>query len=57
MARKYYNDNYSVLGIEKGEMLKSSQKKAPEDEKIFVRYDEGAKKIFHVPEQLYAACC
>ena len=46
MARKYYNDNYSVLGIEKGEMLKSSQKKAPEDE-----------KIFHVPEQLYAARC
>ena len=44
MARKYYNDNYSVLGIEKGEMLKSSQKKAPEDEKIFVRYDEGAKR-------------
>ena len=44
MARKYYNDNYSVLGIEKGEMLKSSQNKAPEDEKIFVRYDEGAKR-------------
>ena len=44
MARKYYNDNYSVLGIEKEEMLKSSQKKAPEDEKIFVRYDEGAKR-------------
>ena len=44
MARKYYNDNYSVLGIEKGEMLKSCQKKAPEDEKIFVRYDEGAKR-------------
>ena len=44
MARKYYNDNYSVLGIEKGEMLKSNQKKAPEDEKIFVRYDEGAKR-------------
>ena len=44
MARKYYNDNYSVLGIEKGEMLISSQKKAPEDEKIFVRYDEGAKR-------------
>ena len=44
MARKYYNDNYSVLWIEKGEMLKSSQKKAPEDEKIFVRYDEGAKR-------------
>ena len=44
MARKYYNDNYSVLGIEKGELLKSSQKKALEDEKIFVRYDEGAKR-------------
>ena len=44
MARKYYNDNFSVLGIEKGEMLKSSQKKALEDEKIFVRYDEGAKR-------------
>ena len=44
MARKYYNDNYSVLEIEKGEMLKSSQKKVPEDEKIFVRYDEGAKR-------------
>ena len=44
MARKYYNDNYSVLGIEKGELLKSSQKKALEDENIFVRYDEGAKR-------------
>ena len=44
MARKYYHDNYSVLGIEKGELPTSSQKKAPEDEKIFVRYDEGAKR-------------
>ena len=37
-------ENHSVLGIEKGELPTSSQKKAPEDEKIFVRYDEGAKR-------------
>ena len=43
MARKYYNDNFSVLGIDKGDLPKVSQKKtAPEDEKVFVRYDEGA---------------
>ena len=44
MARKYYNDNYSVLGIGKVELPKSGQKKAPEDEKTFVRYDEGARR-------------
>lgn len=45
MARKYYNDNFSVLGIDKGDLPKSSQKKAtPEDEKVFVRYDEGARR-------------
>ena len=44
MARKYYHDNYGVLSIEKGALPTSSQKKAPEDDKIFVRYDEGAKR-------------
>ncbi len=45
MARKYYNDNFSVLGIDKGDLPKVSQKKtAPEDEKVFVRYDEGARR-------------
>ena len=32
MARKYYHDNYSVLGIEKGELPTSSQKKVLSDE-------------------------
>ena len=45
MARKYYNDNFSVLGIDKGDLPKVNQKKAaPEDEKVFVRYDEGARR-------------
>ena len=45
MARKYYNDNFSVLGIDKGDLTKVNKKKAaPEDEKVFVRYDEGARR-------------
>ena len=44
MARKYYNDNFSVLGIDKGDLPKVNQEKTePNDEKVIVRYDAGGR--------------